>query len=304
MANIKKDKTNPILLFLELALIAYIIYWFFTDNYTQAKNFNYVYGLETQTSETTATQAVEEKKSEFTLNEVSAKSKARGRELYETTCKNCHGPEGKGDGEAGKGINPKPRNFHNTAEYKFGTSLENLLSSIQKGSPGTSMAGFDFLPLDDQIALTHYISQWVSNDATSSSSTASQKKSDKTTDTNTQITSQVEDLSKVKLDSLTILKTVENMSLKTEKKNLTARKLNAEDALIQLINGKVIQSKVSAFSHVVISSNDLRLNEHLKDINNFIEFINSEYVRFNTGFSYSHLNYNDISILYSKVLNK
>src|SRR5687767_12422463 len=33
---------------------------------------------------------------------------AEGRALYEKTCASCHGPSGKGDGVAGRGMNPPP----------------------------------------------------------------------------------------------------------------------------------------------------------------------------------------------------
>lgn len=40
---------------------------------------------------------------------------ARGRALFtgKGTCFTCHGPDGRGDGFAGLGLDPAPRNFHN-----------------------------------------------------------------------------------------------------------------------------------------------------------------------------------------------
>ncbi len=36
---------------------------------------------------------------------------ARGRNLFKTYCIACHGPEGRGDGPAAAGLNPKPPNL-------------------------------------------------------------------------------------------------------------------------------------------------------------------------------------------------
>ena len=41
----------------------------------------------------------------------SMKSIRRGQKLFQTFCSNCHGPEGKGDGAAGRGLSPKPTNL-------------------------------------------------------------------------------------------------------------------------------------------------------------------------------------------------
>ena len=35
----------------------------------------------------------------------------RGEVVYDSNCASCHGPNGAGDGEAGKGLNPPPGNL-------------------------------------------------------------------------------------------------------------------------------------------------------------------------------------------------
>ena len=54
------------------------------------------------------------------------------------TCFNCHGKSGKGDGPAGKVLNPGPRNFTNCKFHKKRKDGE-LFWIIKNGSPGTGM---------------------------------------------------------------------------------------------------------------------------------------------------------------------
>lgn len=65
---------------------------------------------------------------------------AKGKELFEGkgTCFNCHGKSGTGDGEAGKILNPSPRNFTNCKFHKKRKDGE-LFWVIKNGSPGTGM---------------------------------------------------------------------------------------------------------------------------------------------------------------------
>jgi cytochrome c len=65
---------------------------------------------------------------------------AKGKALFEGkgTCFNCHGKEGKGDGEAGKILNPSPRDFTNCKFHKKRKDGE-LFWVIKNGSAGTGM---------------------------------------------------------------------------------------------------------------------------------------------------------------------
>lgn len=40
---------------------------------------------------------------------------AAAQQVWDTKCSTCHGKGGKGDGEAGKALNPPPRNFENSS---------------------------------------------------------------------------------------------------------------------------------------------------------------------------------------------
>lgn len=81
---------------------------------------------------------------------------ANGAKFFQTYCVSCHGSEGRGDGMAGKNLDPKPANFHdpdlvwNSAPYKF-------YNTIRLGVPGTGMAAFSHLSDQDVWALAFYV---------------------------------------------------------------------------------------------------------------------------------------------------
>lgn len=57
---------------------------------------------------------------------------AKGKEVFQTNCATCHGPEGKGNGPAAAALNPKPRNLSD-AEYVSTLSHEHLVKVITEG---------------------------------------------------------------------------------------------------------------------------------------------------------------------------
>ncbi|MBI1751795.1 MAG: c-type cytochrome [Acidobacteria bacterium] len=81
----------------------------------------------------------------------------RGKALYAQNCATCHGPEGKGDGAAGKGLNPKPRNFTENAAWKNGTHLESIYKTLDEGIKGSSMVSYNYLSKRDRMALAHVV---------------------------------------------------------------------------------------------------------------------------------------------------
>ncbi len=85
---------------------------------------------------------------------------ARGKTVYSTNCATCHGPEGKGDGPAAAAFTPKPRNF--TAEpFKEGGAPSQIFYTVTNGMG--SMPSFSSLPLEDRIAVVHYIHSLTPN---------------------------------------------------------------------------------------------------------------------------------------------
>jgi len=83
---------------------------------------------------------------------------AKGKELFDANCTSCHGPEGLGDGDAGKSLDPAPRNLTATDEYKYGHMDLALFRTSAYGIDGTGMAPWgDILEPDEQWAIVHYV---------------------------------------------------------------------------------------------------------------------------------------------------
>jgi mono/diheme cytochrome c family protein len=55
-----------------------------------------------------------------------------GTRVFAQRCALCHGPDGHGDGPGSKALNPKPRNFHDTAYMSTRTDAQ-LLEVIHNG---------------------------------------------------------------------------------------------------------------------------------------------------------------------------
>lgn len=85
---------------------------------------------------------------------------AHGKILYANNCAMCHGNEGKGDGPAGGGLNPPPRNLV-TGPWKKGGGLIGHFKVLTEGIPGSSMSSYKHLPVIDRWALAHYIQSFT-----------------------------------------------------------------------------------------------------------------------------------------------
>jgi mono/diheme cytochrome c family protein len=89
------------------------------------------------------------------------------KHLYDTSCANCHGTDGRGDGPAANALNPSPRDF-TRGTYKFRSTAwgsiptdEDLYRAVAGGLPGTSMPAWKGLLSDGQIrALVVYVKQF------------------------------------------------------------------------------------------------------------------------------------------------
>lgn len=79
----------------------------------------------------------------------------RAAALYQSQCASCHGEQGRGDGAAGKGMDPAPSNFHDEARMSQ-RSLYGLYNTITLGVNGTGMRGFAELSEADRWALAFF----------------------------------------------------------------------------------------------------------------------------------------------------
>jgi len=82
---------------------------------------------------------------------------AKGKQLFQQQCVSCHGVEGKGDGPAASALNPRPRNFHVSEGWKNGRKVSMIFKTLKEGIPGSSMASYATLHIDDRWALVHYV---------------------------------------------------------------------------------------------------------------------------------------------------
>src|SRR5262245_32460910 len=89
---------------------------------------------------------------------------AKGKQVYDANCVQCHGPEGKGDGYGAPFLVPSPRDF-TAGQFKFRTTSsgllptdEDLFRTISRGANGTGMPPWQYLLSDeDRWALVDYV---------------------------------------------------------------------------------------------------------------------------------------------------
>ena len=85
------------------------------------------------------------------------------KELYAKYCLSCHGIEGKGNGKLSYLLYPKPRDFTSNLFKIKSTQAGNpptdndLITTVKKGMPGTSMPSFNFLDTDELEDIVSYI---------------------------------------------------------------------------------------------------------------------------------------------------
>jgi caa(3)-type oxidase subunit IV len=80
---------------------------------------------------------------------------AHGKEQFMAQCVVCHGPEGKGNGVASAGLNPKPRNFTSGDNWKNGRKPSQVFGTLTHGL--NAMPSFATLPTDDRWSLASYV---------------------------------------------------------------------------------------------------------------------------------------------------
>ena len=89
---------------------------------------------------------------------------AKGKQLYDANCIQCHGAEGKGDGYGAPFLVPPPRDF-TSGQFKFRTTAggqlptdDDLFRTVSRGANGTGMPPWKYLLNDEERwALVEYV---------------------------------------------------------------------------------------------------------------------------------------------------
>jgi len=86
-----------------------------------------------------------------------------GERVYRDYCAGCHGDKGDGQGPASRFLNPRPRDF-TRGLFKFAgvpsgelPRDEDLMRTLSRGLPGSSMPSWALLPEQDRRAVIAYI---------------------------------------------------------------------------------------------------------------------------------------------------
>lgn len=82
---------------------------------------------------------------------------SKGKELYTNNCASCHGDAGDGNGVAGAGLNPKPRNFKSAESWTNGHDIKGMFKTLQEGILKNGMAAYEYIPVGDRFAIMHYV---------------------------------------------------------------------------------------------------------------------------------------------------
>jgi mono/diheme cytochrome c family protein len=78
-----------------------------------------------------------------------SKAAFEARRTFQTICATCHGPGGKGDGQAAAALNPKPRNYTDKA-WQASVTDDDLKKIILQG--GGAVGKSPVMPAQPQLA--------------------------------------------------------------------------------------------------------------------------------------------------------
>ena len=84
----------------------------------------------------------------------------RGKAIYQSRCLECHGAEGRGDGEKAPSLSPRPGSLVSAATSA--KSDRELLRTIQHGKPRTAMPAWkDILTEEEIVEVLQYLRSLV-----------------------------------------------------------------------------------------------------------------------------------------------
>lgn len=80
---------------------------------------------------------------------ISEAARKEAQKIFSTRCTTCHGPEGRGDGPASKGLDPQPRDFHE-ADWQDSVTDEHIEQIIMYG--GAAVGKSAAMPANPDLA--------------------------------------------------------------------------------------------------------------------------------------------------------
>lgn len=81
-----------------------------------------------------------------------------GQAVFSANCATCHGESGAGDGPAAVGLEPPPANLSDGTWVTGDGSIEAIVNTIENGSPGTAMIGWEGTLTEAQVeAVARYV---------------------------------------------------------------------------------------------------------------------------------------------------
>ena len=179
---------------------------------------------------------------------------AKGKDLFQNTCASCHGNDGKGDGVAGATLNPKPRNFHDITGWKNGRKFSDMFLTLMKGVPNSGMTAYDFMPVENRIAILQYVRSFMTDPPAISNDEISKLDADYHLSQGTQVPGQIPIAASINLisqEKQTKLKNAEN----SIEMNLSNTSMNT----VELFN-EVTNNKTKAIA-TLVNSNDWKASE-------------------------------------------
>lgn len=178
----------------------------------------------------------------------------KGKELYQNTCASCHGNEGNGDGVAGASLNPKPRNFHELTGWKNGRKFSDMFLTLLKGIPNSGMTAYDFMPVEDRIAILQYIRSIMTDPPAISTEEISKMDADYKLSQGTQLPGQIPISAAIK-----IISEEKNAGLNNAANAIAMHSNVPSPYAIELFN-QVTNDKVKAIA-LLVNSNEWKANE-------------------------------------------
>lgn len=214
---------------------------------------------------------------------------SKGSISFATNCASCHGEKGMGNGIAGAGLNPKPRNFHSQDGWTNGTKINEMYKTLEEGIIKNGMNSYSQLPIEERFALIYYIRSLASG--------YPDVKEDELSDLDLtySLSAGKQSNNQISIEKSISLLTKENAESNFKLTNIVTNLENKKDVAGYDIFQKTIDDKVR-FLKILNTNQTWRDNQ-----DNFVKIINSTLLTNGVNVGFNKLNSIDISNLHNFV---